>query len=183
MSDQKDKAITSDLEQHPQQNKPVQYAVNPDKKSDLSPRDAELQSDNSRQKNHKASDKNSNQNKIIAEPINHGQIKKSQRKKSFLSTMQRVQKQLSAPEKIFSKFIHLSLIESIIEVISATIARPNAILAGSVVAFIFTMATYAASKIIGYSLSGYESLLAFIAGWSVGLIYDYIKSLFNHKDL
>ena len=107
----------------------------------------------------------------------HGLIDKKNRRNSFERTIKRVQSELSPAQRIFSKFIHCKLVESISDFIGSTIARPNAILAGSIVSFLFTVGIYVLAKTIGYTLSGFETIAAFLVGWAIGIFYDYIYVL------
>ena len=59
--------------------------------------------------------------------------------------------------------------------------RPNAILAGAVVAFVLVLAVYLISKFYGYTLSGFETIGAFIVGWVLGILYDFFKVMITGK--
>ena len=102
-------------------------------------------------------------------------ITKEDRKDSFKKTMETVQSQLPKSSRTFSKVIHNPTVEKVSELTGKTIARPNAILSGSVVAFVLTLAIYTLAKINGYPLSGFETIAAFIIGWIAGMLFDYIR--------
>lgn len=104
-------------------------------------------------------------------------ISKSQKKASFKKQIKEVQTQLSPSSRVFSKIIHNSLVEKTSDIVGSTVARPNAILSGAVTAFIVTLGVYLVAKNIGYSLSGFETIAAFIIGWLIGIIYDYLRAL------
>ncbi len=101
--------------------------------------------------------------------------------KSYKKTLKQVQKELSPSNYIFSKLIHNEVIEKSSDFISFTIARPNAVLSGSIMAFVVTLSVYLLSKTIGYQLSGSESIIAFIIGWIAGIVFDYLKIIFTGK--
>lgn len=101
----------------------------------------------------------------------------SQRNISFNRTMSEVRAHMSGPERIFSSIIHNPTVEKVSDVVGNTVARPNAILAGSVFAFLFTLAVYLIARYNGYPLSGAETIASFVLGWLVGLISDYIRLL------
>lgn len=109
-------------------------------------------------------------------------VSKKQRDISYKRTMKHVQEDLSFGSRLFSKTIHNKVIEKTSDVLGSTIARPNAILSGAVMAFIFTLAMYVIAKNFGYVLSGFETIVAFVAGWVVGVIYDYLRVLFTGKN-
>lgn len=104
-----------------------------------------------------------------------GPISKKERDASFQATMKEVQSQMSAPSRIFSKFIHNKAVERTSEVLGSTVARPNALLSGAIFAFLLTLAVYIIAKNLGYPLSGFETIAAFILGWVLGTVFDFIK--------
>ncbi|MEI6850821.1 MAG: hypothetical protein WCK26_02540 [Candidatus Saccharibacteria bacterium] len=113
--------------------------------------------------------------------IKKGRISKKQLDKSYSQTMHDVQNELPNGSRIFSKIIHNNTVEKTSELLGRTIARPNAILAGAILAFILTLLTYTVAKTIGYALSGFETIAAFIIGWIIGITYDYLRVLFTGK--
>jgi hypothetical protein len=110
-----------------------------------------------------------------AERRKDGPIGKVERDTSFQATMHEVQSQMSAPSRVFSKIIHNKTVEKASDVIGSTIARPNALLLGAILAFVLTLAVYLVAKNIGYRLSGFEPIGAFILGWVLGIAYDFLK--------
>lgn len=109
-----------------------------------------------------------------AERPQHGPTK-AERKKSFDKTMEAVQSQMSASSRTFSKIIHNPVVEKVSEATGRTVARPNAILSGSLSALILTVAIYTVAQVNGYPLSGTESIAAFVIGWLIGIIIDYAR--------
>lgn len=108
-----------------------------------------------------------------------GPLSKKQREASFKQTMSQVQQEMSAPSRVFSKVIHNKSVEKVSNVVGATIARPNAILAGSLTAFIFTLSVFLIARHYGYPLSGTESIASFAIGWMAGLLFDYLRLEFT----
>lgn len=122
-----------------------------------------------------APEQNSAQGSKPERHLPRGPISKGQRDASFAATMKEVRLQMPAPKRVFSKVIHTKPVEKASEVTAQTIARPNAILSGAVAAFVVTLGVYLLAKNYGYSLSGFESIGAFVLGWIIGLTYDFIK--------
>lgn len=108
-------------------------------------------------------------------------LTKQQRDASFNRQMNIVYDELRPSERRFSRFIHNRAVESVSNGLGATIARPNALLAGSVCAFLLVTAVYSIAKYYGYQLSGFETIGAFALGWILGIIYDYFKLLVTGK--
>ena len=111
----------------------------------------------------------------------HGVVSKKERKTSYDQHMKHLQTELKPTQRAFSKVIHNPIIEKTSEAVGSTIARPNAILSGAVVAFFLVLAVYLVSKHYGYALSGFESIGAFIVGWILGLLYDFFKIMATGK--
>lgn len=93
--------------------------------------------------------------------------------------MSETRQQMSPSSRTFSKVIHNPAIEKTSDFTGKTIARPNAILAGSVSAFVLVLAVYLVANYYGYALSGTETILAFTLGWIIGLVFDYFKAMFT----
>lgn len=106
---------------------------------------------------------------------------KKQRKDSYESTMKQIQSEMKASSRTFSKVIHNKTVERASDAVAVTVARPNAVLAGSMTATFLTLFAYLVAKHYGYHLSGFETIGTFILGWSLGLIYDYAKLMFSTR--
>lgn len=107
--------------------------------------------------------------------------RRAKAKASYKKTMKETQAHMKPAERTFSKVIHNPAVEKTSEVVGSTVARPNAILAGSVTAFLFTLGLYVFAKYYGYPLSGFETIAAFILGWVVGLLFDYLRVMITGK--
>lgn len=106
---------------------------------------------------------------------------KAERKQAYNAIMTDARSQMSAPSRAFSKLIHNRAVEKTSEFVGSTVARPNAILAGSVSAFIIVLGVYLIAHFFGYPLSGAETILAFILGWIAGVIYDFLRVMITGK--
>ncbi len=106
-----------------------------------------------------------------------GPINKKQLNSSFKTQMKFVEAEMNPSERVFSKFIHSKPVEKTSEVLGATVARPNALLSGSIAAFIGVTILYFVSKYYGFQLSGFETIGTFILGWIIGVLYDYVSLL------
>lgn len=96
---------------------------------------------------------------------------------SFKTHIKRVQNELPPTSRAFSKIIHNKAVERASDAVGATVARPNAILSGAVAAFVLVLIVYIVAKTLGYPLSGFETIGAFIVGWIIGILYDYLRAL------
>ncbi len=113
--------------------------------------------------------------------LRRGAISKRELDANYKRTMKQVQSELSAPSRTFSKVIHTKAVEKISEALETTIARPNAILAGAISAFIVTLGMYLLAKHFGYRLSGFETIGGFIVGWVAGIVFDYLRVMITGK--
>lgn len=100
---------------------------------------------------------------------------------SFTLEMKEARRHMSKPSQTFSKLIHNKTIEKTSEAVGSTIARPNAILYGSLFALIFTAGLYFWARYVGYPLSGFETIGAFFIGWLVGIIIDFVRITITGK--
>lgn len=100
---------------------------------------------------------------------------------SYKTTMSEARTQMPLPSRSFSAFIHNPAVEKTSELVGSTIARPNAILSGSVFAFVFTLTVYLVARYYGYPLSGFETIGSFLLGWVVGIVYDFLKIMITGR--
>lgn len=107
----------------------------------------------------------------------NGPITKAEREASYKATMNEIQTHMSPASRTFSKVIHNKTVEKVSEVAGNTVARPNAMLAGAVCAFLLTLGVYVVAKNTGYLLSGFETIGAFVLGWIIGVAYDFVKTM------
>ncbi len=107
--------------------------------------------------------------------------RRAKQKANFNKTMKEAREHMSPTSRAFSKVIHTKTIEKTSEVIGATVARPNAILAGAVTAFALSLLIYLIANHNGYPLSGTETIATFIVGWAIGLLFDYIRIMVTGK--
>lgn len=103
------------------------------------------------------------------------------RDESFTTTMKRAQSEMSGPSRAFSKVIHNKAVERTSEVIGSTVARPDAILSGSFFAALLVLGLYVLARYNGFSLSGFETIGAFILGWVIGLVFDFLRLMITGK--
>ena len=111
----------------------------------------------------------------------HGVVSKKERNASYKQHMKQLQSELTPAQRGFRKVIHNPVVEKTSEALGSTVARPNAILAGAVVAFVAVLAVYLVAKHYGYTLSGFETIAAFIVGWVIGILYDFFKVMITGK--
>ena len=110
-----------------------------------------------------------------------GAPSKKQLNGSFKSQMQNVQADLGPGSRLISRLIHVKPIEKMSDIASSTIARPNAMLYGSIAAFVTITILYFVARYYGYKLSGFETIAAFCIGWLLGILYDYLSTLFRGR--
>ena len=111
-----------------------------------------------------------------------GPITKKQLSHGFDSQMHQARAHMTPASRAFSKVIHSRPVETASDIASSTIARPNALLYGSICAFIAVTVLYFVAKYYGFRLSGFEAIGAFIFGWVVGILYDYFSVMIRGKD-
>lgn len=103
------------------------------------------------------------------------------REESFEQTMEEVRHDLPRSTRGFSRFIHRPVIEQLSEMLASTVARPDAILAGGITAFVAVLGLYFYAKYAGFALQGSETIVAFIIGWLLGIVFDFFKTMITGK--
>ena len=106
---------------------------------------------------------------------------KAERKAAYKRTMQRVQAEMTPAERTFSKVVHNPIVAKTSDVVGGSVARPNAILSGSLCAFIAVSLVYVIAKNYGYPLSGFETMGAFVIGWILGQLFDFMRTMITGK--
>lgn len=102
-------------------------------------------------------------------------------KRSFAEVMDETTREMPSYRRVFSRFIHNRWIAPLSTFIGTTLARPNAILFGAIASFSLTLVAYLLSKNLGYSLSGFEPIGAFLVGWILGIAFDIIGHLLKDR--
>jgi hypothetical protein len=110
------------------------------------------------------------------------QVKHISKKESFKKTMADARFEMSESQRLISKVIHNEIVEKVSDMAAKTIFRPYPILFGGIFALIFSLSIYIIAKNIGFELSGFETIFGFLAGWSLGIIFDYIRILVLGKN-
>lgn len=155
--------------------------------AELSPRDAEALAERARLEaldnaiSVEAGGAEKNKPRDAYRPRQRQKATKRQRNESFKRQMKDVRRDMSLPSVMFSKVVHNPVVEKASDVVGSTVARPNALLAGSFCAFALTLGVYVVAKTIGYQLSGFETIGAFFVGWLIGIIYDYLRIIITGK--
>jgi len=117
-----------------------------------------------------------------AERRRTGPIHKKQLAESFKSQMKYAESEMNTSERILSRFLHSKPVEKSADALGSTVARPNAMLSGSIAAFVGVTALYFIAKYYGFQLSGSETIVTFVIGWIIGLLYDYFAVMIRgHK--
>lgn len=110
-----------------------------------------------------------------------GALTKTQLSHAYDSQLEHTREHMSPSGKAFSKLIHNRVVESVSDTVGSTIARPNALLSGSIAAFITITLLYFVAKHYGYQLSGFETIGAFAVGWLFGILFDYFSVMIRGR--
>lgn len=132
---------------------------------------------------HSAESKKNEEKQRTASPAERrrGAPSKKLLEKSFKAQMTSVQAELDPTSRLLSKIIHATPVEKVSNAVGTTLARPNAMLSGSITAFISITLLYFVARYFGYRLSGFETIATFAAGWILGIIFDYASHLFKSR--
>lgn len=114
-------------------------------------------------------------------PRRRGAISKKEKNVAYKKHVAQIQAEMKPSQRAFSKVLHNPVVEKTSEALGDTVARPNAILAGSIAAFVLVLIVFLVANHFGYALSGFETIAAFVAGWILGLLYDFFKVMITGK--
>lgn len=106
---------------------------------------------------------------------------KTRLSQSFDKTMQHTRTQMSAPARAFSKIIHAPAVEKVSDLLGSTVARPDAVLSGSVTALLLTLALYLTARYMGFELPGSVTVAAFVVGWLLGVVFDILRGMLRTR--
>ncbi len=104
-------------------------------------------------------------------------VSKKDRETAYKTVMKDARKDMNPAEKAFSKTIHNPVVEKTSEAVGKTVARPNAILSGAIMATVVSLAVYLIAKRYGYTLSGSETIITFVIGWMLGIVFDFLRTM------
>lgn len=110
-----------------------------------------------------------------------GMISKKEKDISYNATMRDIEGHMTPTSRAFSRLIHHKTVERVSDTVGSTVARPNAILAGAIAAFVISLSTLLIAKHYGYRLSGFEAIAAFAVGWLLGILYDFFRVMITGK--
>lgn len=101
--------------------------------------------------------------------------------RNYETTMAELTRSMPFHTRLFSRLIHQKAISGASDTLGSTLTRPNALLSGGIFSFGLTLAVYVLAKNLGYGLSGFESIATFMLGWTLGLVYDFLKLMITGK--
>lgn len=93
-------------------------------------------------------------------------------KKGYHSVMNDARDELSGSEALLSRLMHNPVVWFIHRLLVTVLLRPRALLVGSTIAIVTLTATFLIARLHGYTTAGTEPLAGFMAGWTIGLLYD-----------
>lgn len=108
-------------------------------------------------------------------------INKELKELKYQRTLQSVRKDLSAPERAFSKAVHNPLVDAVSEAGAKTVARPSGLLAGGIFAFLGSSVFLYIAKHYGYEYNFLLFALFFIGGFFVGLLLELLLRVLRRK--
>ena len=94
------------------------------------------------------------------------------RKRSLKSNLKKIQKELPAPQKAFSKIVHQPIINEVSEVVGNTAARANSLLGGGLFSVLASALLLTACRYYGYRYNYLIGMVAFVGGFFLGLAIE-----------
>lgn len=108
-------------------------------------------------------------------------VSKELKQQSWNRVIKHVQKQLSGPQRAFSKTIHQPVVDAVSRVGGNTVARPSGVLMGGICAFAGSTFFLYMAKHYGFTYNYLLFLLFFVGGFAVGLVLEMIMFVFRRN--
>ncbi len=96
-------------------------------------------------------------------------------------TLTSVRRNLSAPERQLSKFIHKPVVEKVSDLGGKTLARPSGILLGGIFSFVGSLGVYLLARHMGGELHYSIFAATFVLGYLLGLIVELVWRILSRK--
>jgi hypothetical protein len=100
---------------------------------------------------------------------------------AYDSILNDIRRDLSKPEQLFSRLIHAKGMDKLNDILVKTIARPSALFIGGLVTLIVTITTYSIARVYGYHYNYLLFLYAFVAGYILEIVAEFIFNLLIAK--
>lgn len=102
---------------------------------------------------------------------------------AYSRTLQKIRKDLSAPERVLSRVIHNPVIENLSNVSGKTVARPSGILGGGIVGILGSSAVLYMAKHYGFQYNFLVFFLLFVGGFALGILAEVLlRLLMPHRN-
>jgi hypothetical protein len=88
---------------------------------------------------------------------------------TFKQTMHKIQRQMPVPQRALSKAIHNPVVSGLSGVADKTIARPSGLLFGGIFSLLANLLVVIVCRYYGYEYNYFIGLVAFVAGFFIGL--------------
>lgn len=108
-------------------------------------------------------------------------VHRNLKKQTYKATMQRVEAKLPAYQRRFSQVINNDTVDAVSNVASRTVARPSALLGGSVVAFLALIVFTFYANSLGFEVSSGSFVIFVLLGWALGLMVEAVIKLFRRS--
>jgi tetrahydromethanopterin S-methyltransferase subunit G len=100
----------------------------------------------------------------------------------YQQTIKKVQRQLPASQRKFSKVIHNPAVEQVSNVAGETVARPSGLLWGGVFSLIANLVVIIVCRYYGYEYNYLVGIVSFIGGFGFGLLVEAVTRSFSKKN-
>lgn len=113
------------------------------------------------------------EDKVVKQAHSH-LVGKQLKNEAFKRSINRTRKQLSKPNRAFSKLVHQPVVDAVSRAGAQTIARPKGLLVGSILALAGSSYLLWSAKHYGYTYNYLVVILLFATGYILGLIIELI---------
>jgi hypothetical protein len=104
-------------------------------------------------------------------------LTKAEQKRVYKKELGKIQTQLPAGSRAFSKVVHNPVVETVSNAAEKTILRPSVLIGGAVVGIGMGLVVYFAARVYGYPLPNWLLLVLLILGGVLGVLIELILKL------
>lgn len=100
---------------------------------------------------------------------------------SYKRGLERIQSNLSTPERLFSKAIHNPVVDSVSNVTAKTVARPSGIFGGALITLIGSLGLTYLTRHYGFTYNYLFFMFLFALGYGLGILIEALASLVRRR--
>lgn len=145
-------------------------------KAELEKKEADLA--RKQEKSKEAEEKKAEKEKELSEKKEpKGPLTKTEKKRVYKKELNKIQSQLPAGSRAFSKVVHNPVVETVSNAAEKTVLRPSVLIGGAVVGIGLGIVIYVAARVYGYIIPNWMLLALLVIGGVLGVLIEMVLKL------